>query len=279
MTQRTARPGTTEQARRRLAVVTAVLLCTPTLHFGAAAAAPVPNPCGNSIAILNESEALRAFDRDNGGGDRRLRFRLDGSEAGPPEANQPPPKPDRKAEAPVAADATRPDNAGDGKSDARSDTRPDAGSDTKAETKAPSRLDIVAKGAAGEQIIATIDLKGRSASYCFLGASRVDMKPDHRTGCPGTFLRNFLQIRLVDSDGPFVRRDVDIEYLYRPDAVTTSLDRCSPPRVLDGMFRRRAWTVTLDGGAAVRIGETAFPRDRRATVPADAPSAITVTGQ
>jgi hypothetical protein len=71
---------------------------------------------------------------------------------------------------------------------------------------------------------------------------------------------------------------VDIQYLYRADRGADSLDRCTSPAILDGMFRRRVWTVPLDDGAAVYIGETDFPRDRRAPVPREPPFAITVFG-
>lgn len=275
-----AGPGT-PPARRAPAAL--VLLAAAAMHCGEARAAPPPpSPCATAIAVLNEGKAWEAFDRDNGGADRRLRFRLDGREetAGPEAAK---PETGTVAPASVPSSATKPDGGkpDGGKPDAArpDDAKPDDPKpDGTAQPKPATRIEIVARGAAGEGVVATVALEGRSASYCFLGASRVDMKPDRRTGCPGTFLRNFLQIRLVDGGGPFVRRDVDIEYLYRPDAVATSLDRCSPPRVLDGMFRRGAWTVTREDGAAVRIGETDFPRDRRAPVPADAPFATTVTG-
>jgi hypothetical protein len=41
------------------------------------------SPCGNAISILDEGKIYEAFDRQNGGGEKRLRFRLDGKEPCP----------------------------------------------------------------------------------------------------------------------------------------------------------------------------------------------------
>src|SRR6516162_4321217 len=41
------------------------------------------SPCGTAISILNEGKIYEAFDKQNGGGERRLRFRLDGKEPCP----------------------------------------------------------------------------------------------------------------------------------------------------------------------------------------------------
>jgi hypothetical protein len=191
------------------------------------------SPCGNAISILNEGKIFDAFDKQNGGGEKRLRFRL-------------------KEHEPC-----------------------DAG-----ECKAASKVEIVAGAATSEKVIATIDLAGRTASYCVYELSRIDAKPDprRRNGCPRSYLRHFLAIKLVDGDGPFSRRDVDIEYLYRADASSVSLDNCTSPAILDGMFRRRVWTVPLEDGSAAFIGETDFPRNRRPPVPLDPPYATSVFG-
>jgi hypothetical protein len=145
--------------------------------------------------------------------------------------------------------------------------------------KVATKIEIVARGSAAGKVIATIDLAGRTASYCVYEVSRVDVRPDpRRSGCPRSYLRNFLAVKLVDGNGPFSRRDVSIQYLYRADTGAVSLDNCTSPAILDGMFRRRAWTVPLEDGSAAFIGETDFPRDRRAPVSQDAPYATSVFG-
>lgn len=239
---------------------------------GAQANEPMP-PCGSAIAILNEGKVYDAFDRLNGGGDRRLRFRLNGKEPCPAGAckaetradsnveTRPPPR-----EGAADSDAAAPAQGG-------AATRPPAA----AEPPAAIKVEIVARAAAGDTVIATIDLAGRSASYCLSELKSFDATPaQRRDGCPSRYLVNFLAVKLIDGDGPFVRRDVSIQYVYRADAGAGSVDHCMPPAILDGMFRRRLWTVLLEDGAAY-IGETDFPRDRRATVPADAPFATTVS--
>jgi hypothetical protein len=252
---------------------------------GEAPAAGPASACGNAIAILNEGKVYEAFDKLNGGGDKRLRFRLDGQEPCPAghckaegkaettEGNVES-KPDAKAErdGAIKPDAIKPERSAAGNEDGEPQTN--------AQTKVATKVEIIAGFAAAEKVIATIDLRGRSVSYCVYELSRVDTRPDpRRTGsCPRSYLRNFLAIKLVDGDGPFARRDVDIHYLYRPDPVTVSLDHCASPAILDGMFRRRLWTVPLEDGAAAYIGETDFPRDRRAPVPPDAPFATTISG-
>jgi hypothetical protein len=167
----------------------------------------------------------------------------------------------------------------EGKDEGKPKANLEGKAETSPETKAATKIEIAAKASAAEKVIATIDLAGRTASYCVYELSRVELKPDpRRNGCPRSYLRNFLAIKLVDSDGPFARRDVDIQYLYRPDRGTESLDHCTSPAILDGMFRRRMWTVPLEDGSAVYIGETDFPRDRRAPVPREPPYATTVFG-
>jgi hypothetical protein len=217
---------------------------------------------------LSEGKVYEAFDRQNGGGEKRLRFRLDGKapcesgackaetgEGNKPETRQEPKESPKESDKDVAKEA------------ARDETRPAA------------KVEIVAKPAAADKVIATIDLTGRSASYCLNGVSRVDTTPaQRRAGCPPYYLLNFLAIRLTDGNGPFARRDVSIQYMYRPDAGAVSLDRCMQRPILDGMFRRRAWTVPLEDGAAVYIGEIDFPRDGRARVPWEPPFATTVFG-
>ncbi len=222
------------------------------------------NPCGNAISILNEGKNFDAFDRQNGGGDKRLRFRLDGKEPCPAGAC----KEENKAETRV-----------EGKEESKAEGKAEGKAETGPEFRAATRIEVVVRVAAAEKVIATIDLTGRTASYCVSELSRVDAKPDpRRAGCPRSYLRNFLAIKLVDGDGPFVRRDVSIQYLYRLDAGAVSLDNCVSPAILDGMFRRRAWTVPLEDGSAAVIGEVDFPRDRRAPVPHDAPYATSVFG-
>jgi hypothetical protein len=257
------------------------LLCIAVAgRCGEAPAAGPTSPCGNAISILNEGKVYEAFDKLNGGSDKRLRFRIDAREPCPAgqckvegkgetaEGNV-----ERKADAEAEGDAAvAPERSVAGNADGEPETH--------AESKVATKIEIVAGSAATEKVIATIDLRGRSASYCVYELSRVDTRPDpHRTtSCPRSYLRNFLAIKLVDGDGPFARRDVDIHYLYRPDPVTVSLDHCTSPAILDGMFRRRVWTVPLEDGAAAYIGETDFPRDRRAPVPPDASFATTISG-
>jgi hypothetical protein len=230
-------------------------------ELAAAQAGEPANPCGNAISILNEGKNFDAFDRQNGGGDKRLRFRLDGKE-------------------PCPAGACKEEN----KTETRVEGKEESKLEGKAETAGPeirvaTRIEVVVRATAAEKVIATIGLTGRTTSYCVYELSRVDAKPDpRRGGCPRSYLRNFLAIKLVDGDGPFVRRDVSIQYLYRLDAGAVSLDNCVSPAILDGMFRRRAWTVPLEDGSAALIGEVDFPRDRRAPVPQDAPYATTVFG-
>jgi hypothetical protein len=221
-------------------------------QLSAAQANEPASPCGTAISVLNEGKNYDAFDKQNGGGEKRLRFRLDGKEPCP---------------------------AGECKVESKAETKAEGKAETGPETRPATRIEIVARAAAGEKVIATIDLTGRTASYCVYELSRIDVRPDPRlTGCPRSYLRNFLAIKLVDGNGPFARRDVGIQYLYRADSVALSLDHCTSPAVLDGMFRRRVWTVPFEDGAAAYIGETDFPRDRRAPVPHEPPYATSVFG-
>lgn len=255
------------------------LLCSAAF---AEACAQVPaarpaGPCGNAISVLNAGRAYDGFDKLNGGGDKRLRFRLAGNEPCPSGQCQA----EGKALTTIEGNAERkPDAAAPGTpGDAERGAVGDGEGEAKAETRVATTVEIVAASAAAERVIARVDLKGRSVTYCVYDLSRVEVRRDpHRAGCPRSYLRNFLAIRLVDRDGPFARRDVDIQYLYRPDAAAVSLDQCTSPAILDGMFRRRVWTVPLADGAAAYIGETDFPRDRRTPVSADAPFAIDVSG-
>jgi hypothetical protein len=258
------------------------LLCIAVVagRCGEAPAAGPTSPCGNAISILNEGKVYEAFDKLNGGGDKRLRFRIDARKACPAgqckvegKAETAEGNVERKQDAKAEGDAAvEPEGGVTGNADGEPETH--------AESEVATKIEIVAGSAAAEKVIATIDLRGRSASYCVYELSRVDTRPDpHRTtSCPRSYLRNFLAIKLVDGDGPFARRDVDIHYLYRPDPVAVSLDHCTSPAILDGMFRRRVWTVPLEDGAAAYIGETDFPRDRRAPVPPDASFATTISG-
>jgi hypothetical protein len=269
---------------RRVAgsLVSRALLCIAVIagRCGEAPAAGPANPCGNAISILNEGKVYEAFDKLNGGGDKRLRFRLDANEPCP--AGQC--KVEGEAETTEGNIASKPDLEAQGDAaikPAGSAARNGNGEpETNAETQVAAKVEIVVRSAAVEKVIATIDLRGRSVSYCVYELSRVDTRPDPRrtSSCPRSYLRNFLAIKLVDGDGPFARRDVDIYYLYRPDPVTVSLDHCTSPAILDGTFRRRVWTVPLEDGAAAYIGETDFPRDRRAPVAPDAPFATTIPG-
>jgi hypothetical protein len=233
------------------------------LLSAAQAEEPAANPCGNAVSILNEGKVYEAFDRQNGGGEKRLRFRLD--------------------KAPCETVACKAETGTEGKEEpkkAGNDATKDAAREsTKDETKTATKVEIVARPAAADKVIATVDLTGRSASYCLYGVSRVDTTPaQRRAGCPPYYLLNFLAIRLTDGDGPFARRDVSIQYMYRPDAAAVSLDRCMQRPILDGMFRRRAWTVPLEDGAAAFVGEIDFPRNGRSPVPWDPPFATTVFG-
>ncbi len=225
-------------------------------QLSAAHANEPASSCGNAISMLNEGRNYDAFDKQNGGGEKRLGFRLDGK-------------------TPCDAGECKAETEVEGKDERKSEIK----AETPPETKAATRIEIIAKSAAAEKVIATIDLAGRTASYCVYELSRIELKPDpRRNGCPRSYLRNFLAIKLIDGDGPFARRDVDIQYLYRPDRGADSLDHCTSPAILDGMFRRRTWTVPLEDGAAVYIGETDFPRDRRAPVPREPPYATSVFG-
>lgn len=258
------------------------LLCMAVVagRCGEASAAGPASPCGNAISILNEGKGYEAFDKLNGGGDKRLRFRLDAREPCP--AGQC--ETERKEKTAEGDVERKPDAKAEGhaavKPEGSTADHADGEPETHAESKIATKLEIVAGSAAAEKVIATIDLRGRSVTYCVYELSRVEARLDPRraSSCPQSYLRNFLAIKLVDGDGPFARRDVDIHYLYRPDPVTVSLDHCASPAILDGMFRRRVWTVPLDDGAAAYIGETDFPRDRRAPVPPDAPFATAISG-
>lgn len=221
------------------------------------ASAPA-SPCGNAVSILNEGKTFEAFDKLNGGGDRRLRFRLEGKEPC-----------DAASDCKVSIVA-------------KSVTDKTVATDKPAPAEKPATADGTAlpgKATVSEKVIATVSLAGRTASYCVNGMSRVPGPPAaRRDGCPGAYLVNFLAIKLVDGDGPFARRDISIQYLYRADAGAASLETCTSPAVFDGAFRRRLWTVALEDGAAAFIGEIDFPRDRRAPVPRDPPFAASVFG-
>jgi hypothetical protein len=207
-----------------------------------------PSPCGNAISILNGGKNYDAFDRQNGGGGKRLRFRLNGK--------------------PLCNGA-----------ECEAETKVEGKEGSKPESVVATKVEIVAGASAAEKVIATIDLTGRTASYCVYELSRIDATPNPgRNGCPRSWLRNFLAIKLVDGEGPFSRRDVDIQYLYRPDAGSVSLDNCTSPAILDGIFRRRMWTVPLEDGSAAFIGETDFPRKGRPPVPLQPPYATSVFG-
>jgi hypothetical protein len=230
----------------------------------ARAAEPAANPCGNAVSILNEGKAYEAFDRQNGGSEKRLRFRLDG-------------------EAPCEVAACTAGAGTDGKQEpkatANEATKDAARESTKGGIGKATKVEIVASSAGAERVIAAIDLTGRSASYCVYGLSRVETTPaQRRIGCPPRYLVNFVAIKLTDGEGPFARRDVSVQYVYSAEAGTAPLDRCAPPAVVDGMFRRGAWTVMLADGAAAHICEIDFPRNGRAPVPRDPPFATTVFG-
>jgi hypothetical protein len=244
--------------------------------FSEARAGEPASLCGNAISILNEGQIYDAFDKLNGGGDRRLRFRLDGQEPCAAGACKAEAKADGKVEAKTE---TKPDIKAEGGAEGKPETRAAGGAESKPEAKAATRVEIVSRASAAEKVIATIDLKGRAASYCLSGVRRVDIMPaQRRDGCPPHYLLNFLTVKLVDADGPFARRDINIQYVYRADAGAVSLDRCAPRAILDGMFRRRAWTVALEDGSAAFIGEIDFPRDRRVPLPPDSPFATSVVG-
>lgn len=227
--------------------------------LSAAQAGEPASSCTNAISILNEGRNFDAFDKQNGGGEKRLRFRLDGKE-------------------PCAGGGCRRENTAEATAAGADASKPETRAQGRPETGAATKIEVVAGAAAAERVIATIDLAGRTASYCVYELSRVDARPEpHQKGCPRNWLRNFLAIKLVDGDGPFARRDISIQYLYRADAGAASLESCMTPAILDGMFRRRAWTVPMEGAAAF-IGEMDFPRDRRAPVPREPPYAATVFG-
>jgi hypothetical protein len=249
-------------------------------QLAAAEANEPAGPCGTAISMLNEGKNYDAFDKQNGGGEKRLRFRLEGKEPCPGGECKVESKTETKVEGKEEGKVeTKPEPRPEAKEESKPETKVETKADTGPETRVATRIEIVARAAAAEKVIATIDLTGRTTSYCVYELSRIDVRPDpRRNGCPRTWLRNFLAIKLVDGDGPFARRDVDIQYLYRPDAGAGSLDHCTSPAILDGMFRRRVWTVPLEDGAAAYIGETDFPRDRRAPVPREPPYATSVFG-
>jgi hypothetical protein len=244
-------------------------------QLAAAQANGPAGPCGNAISTLNEGGNYDAFDKQNGGGEKRLRFRLDGKEpcsGGCKTETRTETKAEGREEEGKAAKL-------DAKEEGKPETLADGKPETAPETKVATKIEIVARASGAEKVIATIDLRGRSASYCVYELSRVDVRPDpRRSGCPRSYLRNFLAVKLVGGDGPFLRRDVDIQYLYRTDAGPGSLENCMSPAILDGMFRRHVWTVPLEGGGVAFIGETDFPRDRRPPVPRDSPYATSVFG-
>jgi hypothetical protein len=248
-------------------------LAAAAMLVSAAQAGELAGPCGNTVSLLNDGQVYDAFDKLNGGGDKRLRFRLDGKEPCPAGGCQPAGNAGIKPDTAPAGGAGSKPPAG---AESGAGSRPDS---SKPDTQAATKVEIVARAAAAEKVVATVDLTGRTVSYCLNGVRSVDATPaQRRDGCPPRYLVNFLAIKLVDVAGPFARRDVSIQYVYRPEAGTVRLDRCVPPAILDGMFRRRAWTVTLEDGATAYIGEIDFPRDRRAPVPWDAPFATTVAG-
>src|ERR1700731_5243386 len=90
--------------------------------------------CGNAISILNDGKIYDAFDKQNGGGEKRLRFRLKGQ--GPCDASE-------------------------------------------------CKLDVIARPSTAETVIVTINLAGRTASYCVYELSRIHITWNRRhLGCP-----------------------------------------------------------------------------------------------
>jgi hypothetical protein len=264
----------------RLAGPLVAAMIAPLAHAGELA-----GPCGSAVSALNEGNAWEAFDKLNGGGDKRLRFRLDGKEPCDAVSDC---RVSIVAKAVTAGKAAPQERRAIADGTATADKTVIAALSV-ATLPGVSALSAVAvlsdlmalsatpgKAAAGK-VIATVSLAGRTASYCVYGMNRVSGSPaPRRDGCSGAWLENFLTIKLVDGDGPFARRDISIRYLYRADAGAGNLDACTSPAILDGMFRRRLWTVALDDGSAAFIGEIDFPRDRRTPVPQDAPFAASV---
>lgn len=172
------------------------------------------NKCGSTVSILNDSKVYDAFDKQNGGGQNRPRFRLKRHESC--EFNR-------------------------------------------------CKLEIIAGTAPAENIIAVIDLAGRTvSSYCLYEMRRINV-PWHRyhLGCPSSYSLNVLGINLVDKDGPFSERRVDIKYMYNAHGGSVSLDRCISPGIAEGILRRHVWTVPPRDGseALIFIGETDSPRN------------------
>jgi len=152
--------------------------------------------------------------------------------------------------------------AGECKAEARADGKEEGKPETKVEGKAENRtgnqdgdqVEIVAGSSAAGKVSQRSTWRAGPASYCVYELSRVDVRPDpRRNGCPRSWLRNFLAIKLIDGDGPFARAtwtsSTCTARMPAPAAWTTARRR----PILDGVFRRRMWTVPLADGAAAFI--------------------------
>jgi len=182
--------------------------------------------------------------------------------------------------APCVAGECKAEARADGKEEGKPETKVEGKAETGPETRMATKVENRRRIVSGRKVIATIDPGGPVRILLRLRAEpRRRQAGSRRNGCPRSWLRNFLAIKLIDG-----RRAVCPGATWTSSTCTArmpapaSLDNCTSPAILDGVFRRRMWTVPLADGAAAFIGETDFPRDRRAPVPRDPLYATSVFG-
>jgi hypothetical protein len=140
-------------------------------------------------------------------------------------------------------------------------------------------LHVISAASGTDKVIATVDLTHQTTSYCVFDLKRVEVVLDPpKAGCPADYLLNEMSVRFSDFFGPYSRREVSIDYMYRASGGGVSLDECTTPDIVDGVLRRRVWTVPLDDGSAAYVAETDIPRNSRGPVPLDPPFAVEVFG-
>jgi hypothetical protein len=140
-------------------------------------------------------------------------------------------------------------------------------------------LHVISAASGTDKVIATVDLTHQTTSYCVFDLKRVEVVPDlSKAGCPADYLLNEMSVRFSDEFGPYSLREVRIDYMYRIAGRGVSLDQCTRPDDVDGVLRRRVWTVPLDDGSAAYVAETDIPRNLRGPVPLDPPFAVEVFG-
>ncbi|MBR0799566.1 hypothetical protein JQ615_29760 [Bradyrhizobium jicamae] len=188
--------------------------------------------CSDTFSLLNDNAKLEAFDKQEGGKDKRLEFRQHGAE-------------------PCSKNVCRLDVV-------RRPSRSVGGG-------RPFEL------AKGDRVIASVNLSHRNPSYCVhVGRVEVVQPVDPseparhqrlRALCPESYLHNSMVIKFTDdSRGPYSTRRIEIEYKYRPDGSDVDLDWCETPSFDYGDYRRDAWTVPFGDGAVAVIAETDSPR-------------------